>query len=220
MFPWGFIRIALFVVSFVLNTTANDSINERIGNFNVLDYFLKHYALKWWWFFCLNLETFQSHCPSSECRKNSYRYDFLCYVVTDIFDGGTHAPRCTRGGQRAALQSPLLLPFHLHLGFRSNTGHQAQTTCVFTPELSRWPSPTFLPETGCLPEPAVVGLGNAGEPVLGCAWQCWSYSATGRTCFSMVAGDPDSGSHAWAVSASSMLPAPLTFCSDMDFLFY
>lgn len=67
---------------------------------------------------------------------------------------------------------------------------------------------------------AVVGLGNAGEPVLGCAWQCWSYSATGRTCFSMVAGDPDSGSHAWAVSASSMLPAPLTFCSDMDFLFY
>lgn len=119
---------------------------------------------------------------------------------------GTHAARCTCGGQRAALQSPLLLPFHLHLGFRSNTGHQAQTTCVFTPEQSRWPSPTFLPETGCLPKPAVVGLGNAGEPVLGCAWQCWSYSVTGRTCFSMVAGDPDSGSHAWAVSASSTEP--------------
>lgn len=136
---------------------------------------------------------------------------------------GTHAARCTCGGQRAALQSPLLLPFHLHLGFRSNTGHQAQTTCVFTPELSRWPSPTFLPETGCLPKPAVVGLGNAGEPVLGCAWQCWSYSVTGRTCFSN--GGWGSRLRLSCLGREcfihwTMLPAPLTFCYDMDFLFY
>lgn len=97
-------------------------------------------------------------------------------------------------------------PLPPSLGFQVKHRPPGSETCVFTPELSRWPSPTFLPETRCLPEPAVVGLGNAGEPVLGCAWQCWSYSATGCTCFSMVAGDPDSGSHAWAVSASSTEP--------------
>lgn len=67
-------------------------------------------------------------------------------------------------------------PLPPSLGFQVRLRLPGSDNTRFHPELSRWPSPTFLLETGFLSEPGVVCLGNAGEPVLGCAWQCWSYS--------------------------------------------
>lgn len=88
-----------------------------------------------------------------------------------------------------------------------SVGNTAESSAPLPPSLglqvrlrllgSDKPSPTFLLETGFLSEPGVVCLGNAGEPVLGCAWQCWSYGMLFYGCW-----DPGSGSHACTVSAS------------------
>lgn len=74
-------------------------------------------------------------------------------------------------------------PLPPSLGFQVRLRPRGSDNTRFHLELSRWPSPTFLLETGFLSEPGVVCLGNAGEPVLGCAWQCWSYSMLFSGCW-------------------------------------